>query len=354
MGISEHYSANRPIVIWLLGVCILIFGMVVLGGVTRLTNSGLSMVEWEPLIGIVPPLNEHDWQDTFSKYRQSPEYQKINIGMSLAEFKNIFYFEYAHRVLGRTIGFAFLLPFIYFLIRRRIDRPLIPKMIIIFVLGGLQGVLGWFMVKSGLVNNPHVSQYRLTAHLSAAILIYAYILWVAMGLCWDNTYNTTCRGFDKLRHYGIVVTVLILVMILSGGFVAGTRAGMLYNTFPLMGGRFIPDGLFSLSPFYLNFFENQTTIQFDHRMIAYSLFVVIPVFWLKVQKSQLQKRTKLIAHLLLFMLGIQASLGISTLLFVVPVPLAASHQAGALVLLSLALLLNHELRKSPDIYRNLT
>ncbi len=340
----EH---NKPVVIWLLAVCTLIFCMVVLGGVTRLTNSGLSMVEWEPIMGIIPPINASEWQDTFSKYQQSPEYQKINRGMSLDQFKSIFYFEYAHRVLGRLIGLAFLLPFIYFLLRKKISARMVPKMIIMFILGGLQGVLGWYMVKSGLVHNPHVSQYRLTAHLLAAICIYSYILWVAMGMLWDNTANTAIEGFNRLRVFSLTITALIVLMIISGGFVAGTRAGLAFNTFPLMNGQIIPEGLFSMSPVYLNFFENLLTIQFNHRLLAYALFISIPVLWFFVQKSQCQQRTRKIAHLFMLMLGIQVSLGISTLLFHVPVALAATHQAGALVLLTLSLLLNHEFRKAP-------
>ena len=346
MNKHPEFQQNKPVFTWLIFVCVLIFCMVVLGGVTRLTNSGLSMVEWEPIMGIVPPLNDMEWQHTFDKYRQSPEYKKINIGMDLHQFKSIFYFEYAHRVLGRLIGMAFLLPFLYFLFRKKIARTMAPKMVIMFILGGLQGVLGWYMVKSGLVHNPHVSQYRLTAHLVAAISIYSYILWVAMGLTWSNRQNTTVDGFNRLRLAGIGLTSLIIIMIISGGFVAGTKAGYAFSTFPLMNGQFIPDGLLSLSPWYSNFFENLLSIQFNHRMIAYALFICIPIYWFFIQKSDLQARTKWLAHGLLFMLGIQVSLGISTLLFHVPVPLAATHQAGALVLLTFALLVNHELRKT--------
>lgn len=299
-------------------------------------------------MGVIPPIGESEWQETFNKYRQSPEYRKVNIGMSLHEFKTIFYFEYAHRVLGRVIGLAFLLPFLYFLITRKIQRSLTPKLVIMFILGGLQGLLGWYMVKSGLVNNPHVSQYRLTAHLLAAMAIYSYILWVAMGLVWDNTSNRHSPGLSTRRRAGLAVTAIIILMIISGGFVAGTKAGYAFSTFPLMNGQWIPDGLMALSPWYLNFFENILTIQFDHRVIAALLFVVIPFFWYHIQKSELQSRTKWLAHGLLFMLGIQISLGISTLLLHVPVALATTHQAGALVLLTIALLINHELRKQPS------
>jgi cytochrome c oxidase assembly protein subunit 15 len=322
--------------------------MVMLGGATRLTNSGLSMVEWEPIMGVVPPIGDSEWQETFNKYKQSPEYKKVNIGMSVSDFKRIFYFEYAHRVLGRLIGLAFLLPFLYFLIRQKIQRPLIPKLVFMFVLGGLQGLLGWYMVKSGLVSNPHVSQYRLTAHLLAAMIIYSYILWVAMGLVWDNQVNRMSDGFYTLRRAGLAVTAIIVVMVTSGGFVAGTKAGYAFSTFPLMNGQWIPEGLMSMSPWYLNFFENILTIQFEHRVIAAILFIVVPVYWYFIQKSALQSRTKWLAHLLIFMLGIQISLGITTLLLHVPVALGVTHQAGALVLLTIAILINHELRKRPS------
>jgi len=336
---------NKTIAIWLLCICTLIFAMILLGGVTRLTESGLSMVEWKPVVGWIPPMNETEWQSQFQKYQQSPEYLKKNIGMSLEQFKSIFYFEFSHRVLGRLIGLAFLLPFLYFLIRRKIPRALTPQMVIMFILGGLQGVLGWYMVKSGLVNNPRVSQYRLTAHLVSAITIYSYILWVALGLL-KSAATQKLQNLRPVKNFSIIVTVLILVQIISGGFVAGTDAGLAYNTFPLMGGKFIPDGLLTVQPAIMNLFENIVTIQFNHRLIAYFLVIVIPVFWFNVLRSQATARTKQIAHIMLVMLVIQVALGISTLLMHVPVSIASMHQGGALVLLTLSLLINHELGRT--------
>lgn len=344
-NLNETARNDRQIAIWLLLVCTLIYAMVVLGGVTRLTRSGLSIVEWDPIMGVIPPISEQEWHETFDKYKLSPEYKKINVGMDLHGFKSIFYFEYFHRLLGRLIGLAFLLPFLYFLIRGRIRKSLVPQMVTMFVLGGLQGLLGWYMVKSGLVDRPHVSQYRLTAHLTAAILIYSYILWTALGLLRPRPENTGIENFSSLRRYGIWVTVAILVMIISGGFVAGTKAGFAYNTFPLMADRFIPEGLLLLKPWYMNLFENITTVQFNHRMIAYLLMLLVPVYWWRVQRSQAVPRTHMIAHLMLVMFGIQVALGISTLLLHVPVALGASHQGGALLLLTTALLMNHELRR---------
>lgn len=335
---------QRQIAIWLFCICILIFSMVILGGVTRLTHSGLSMVEWKPIVGIIPPIGESEWQETFDKYKQFPEYKKKNMHMNLGEFKTIFYFEYGHRVLGRLIGLSFLIPFLYFLARKKIKRNMTSRFVIMFILGGLQGLLGWYMVKSGLVNNPHVSQYRLTAHLSAAIAIYGYIFWVALGFVSPVQKNTSIPGIKPIKSLATLVAVVIAIMIISGGFVAGTRAGLAYNTFPLMAGQFFPPGLYDMEPFYLSLFEDLTTIQFNHRMIAYLLCILIPLLWLKTRAYSLPDKTRMGLNLLLIMLAIQVGLGISTLLLAVPVALAATHQAGALVLFTLALLVNHQLR----------
>jgi heme a synthase len=343
-GSSTIAPAQRPVALWLLVCCALIFAMVVLGGVTRLTRSGLSIVEWNPIMGTLPPLSPAQWQETFAKYQQTPEYLKVNRGMVLEEFKSIFWLEYFHRLLGRAIGLAFLLPFLYFLARKRIQRSLVPKLMGMFVLGGLQGALGWYMVKSGLVHNPHVSQYRLTAHLAAAFIIYTYILWVALGLLFPQRQHQGGSAIAGLRRYSLGVSALIFLMVLSGGFVAGLKAGYAFNTFPTMNGHWLPPGLFALHPLWHNFFENLATVQFDHRLIAYLLAVVIPLFWWRASKIKLPKRARLAIHLLLGMLAVQITLGITTLLFIVPVPLAASHQAGALVLFTLAIFVNHELR----------
>jgi cytochrome c oxidase assembly protein subunit 15 len=340
---------DRAIARWLIIVAILIYAMVILGGVTRLTGSGLSMVEWDPIMGVLPPLSDQEWQDTFEKYKQFPEYQKKNLHMDLEGFKGIFIFEYSHRVLGRVIGLAFLIPFLFFLFKKRIRRELTPNLVIIFILGGLQGLLGWYMVKSGLVNDPHVSQFRLAAHLSAALLIYSYILWVAWGLLNPAPQNAWVRGLEKLRGRVKIGAIIVVAMIISGAFVAGTRAGHGYNTFPLMNGYFFPPGLFDMSPFYLNFFENPTTIQFDHRMIAYLLMLYIPFLWYSSKNYTLTPRTRNTFHLLLFVFVLQIVLGITTLLYAVPVALGAAHQAGALLVLTVVLYLVHELRVSKSL-----
>ncbi|MFQ5994609.1 MAG: COX15/CtaA family protein [Acidiferrobacterales bacterium] len=344
---SQANPQNTKIALWLFICCALIFIMVVLGGVTRLTRSGLSMVEWAPIMGVIPPLNESQWQATFKKYRQFPEYQDINRGMTLGEFKSIYWVEYAHRMLGRLIALAFVLPFLYFLMRRRLARSLIPKLVMMFVLGGLQGLLGWFMVKSGLIDEPHVSPYRLTAHLAMAAVIYGYILWVALGLLFPEPENTKPDA-RPIRRFGLLVTASICLMILSGGFVAGTKAGFAFNTFPLMNGRFVPEGMISLMPLWRNFFENIATVQFDHRLLAYFLCVLVPIFSFRSSRVVLHRRARLASHALLVVLVLQVSLGIATLLLAVPVPLAASHQAGALVVFTVALFINHELRRGPE------
>ncbi len=339
---SLGFPARKAVAAWLLVCCAMIFVMVVLGGVTRLTGSGLSMVEWKPVYGILPPLDQAQWEAVFEKYRQSPEYQKINIGMDLEGFKGIFWLEYSHRVLGRLIGIAFFVPLIIFLALRRVPAGLVPKLLIMFVLGGLQGLLGWYMVKSGLVDNPHVSQYRLAAHLLLAVLIYGYILWVALDLLFPKTHAHA--GPRALKNYTYLLLGLVVCTIASGAFVAGLKAGLAYNTFPLMGERWVPEGLFLLEPWPRNLFENITTVQFQHRVLAILTFLTIVFLWLVARRQRLSTRVRHALHGLLIMGVVQVVLGISTLLLHVPVALAAIHQAGALVVFTISLLLAHQLR----------
>jgi cytochrome c oxidase assembly protein subunit 15 len=335
---SIPLKQRRVIASWLFLCCIMLYGMVILGGVTRLTGSGLSMVEWDPIFGIIPPLDDAAWNATFDLYKQSPEYLKINVGMDLDGFKYIYWFEYSHRVLGRTIGTVFLLPFLYFLARGWIHRGLRPELAGMFVLGGLQGLLGWYMVKSGLVDNPHVSQYRLTAHLGMAILIYAWMFHVALGL-WigpDRRIPVT-----RAIRRGIAALIgLAFITILSGGFVAGLKAGFAYNTFPLMDGHWIPEVIFMLDPVWRNFFENIATVQFDHRVLATLLFSSVLALWIWSWRLQPVRPLLYALHVLMAVAMLQVTLGISTLLLHVPVALASMHQAGALLLLSTLLYLN--------------
>jgi cytochrome c oxidase assembly protein subunit 15 len=340
---NASVTADRQIAGWLLVCCAMIFAMVVLGGVTRLTGSGLSMVEWDPIFGVVPPLTSEAWHEVFELYRQSPEYNKINLGMDLAGFKRIYWFEFAHRILGRSIGIVFLVPFLYFLLRGRIRRSLIPRLVAMFVLGGLQGVLGWYMVKSGLVDNPHVSQYRLSAHLGLAIIIYAYMFWVALGLLFPRAGQRDSHPPGGIRLFAGIMAVLVFITILSGGFVAGLKAGYAYNTFPLMDGRLIPDTLLTLEPAWRNLFENVATVQFDHRVLALLTLTGIILLWLLSLQHPLPAQLRIGMHGLLAVAVLQVALGISTLLLVVPVVLAATHQAGALLLLTVILFVNQRL-----------
>ena len=317
--------------------------MVLLGGVTRLTGSGLSMVKWEPVTGLLPPLSQSEWEAVFQLYQQSPEYKKINFTMDVEGFKSIFWFEYAHRILGRLIGIIFLVPMLFFMVTRRVGRSLAPKLVMMFVLGGLQGLLGWYMVKSGLVNMPHVSQYRLTAHFGLAVMIYAYMFWVALGLFYPAGTSSSRDNSANLRRYSWLIGGLTFVTLLSGGFVAGLKAGFAYNTFPLMNGQLVPDGIFRMEPLWRNFFENIATVQFDHRVLATTLFILIPVLWWQSRRVELSTRARLGMHLLLAVLGLQITLGISTLLLHVPISLASAHQGGALLLLTASLFVTHQL-----------
>jgi len=335
-AITREEQHSRQIAYWLFFCAAVIFGMILLGGVTRLTNSGLSMVDWKPLMGIVPPLSEADWQHMFFKYQQFPEYQKINMGMSLDAFKSIFMYEYLHRVLGRLIGVIFILPFLFFYFTKRIKAGLTPKLLIMLLGGGFQGLLGWYMVKSGLVDKPDVSQYRLTAHLGAAVLIYSFILWTAFGLVSPKSSQPS-----QLKTFAYRLSGLIFLMILSGGLVAGTKAGYAYPTWPLMGDSFIPAGLYSMSPGWLAAFEDMTTIQFNHRIFAYVIVALILTFAAKALKSDIQGPAKIGLFFMLGFLVLQVTLGISTLIFYVPVPVAAAHQVGAVALLSASLFVSH-------------
>lgn len=316
----------------------------VVGGVTRLMHAGLSIVEWKPLIGAIPPLNAGDWQALFEKYQHTPEYQKVNRGMGLDEFKLIFWWEYAHRLAGRAIGLVFLLPFIYFLVRQKISMGLALPLAGIFILGGLQGVLGWYMVQSGLVDDPRVSQYRLAAHLGLAFVIFATMFWLALGLLAERGRYFTDSRLRAAQRFGAWLAALIFLMVLSGALVAGIRAGLSYNTFPLMNGNFMPPEIFQLEPWYLNFFNNMATVQFNHRLLAWLLALLVPLFWFRARRAAASARLRQASNFMLLGLIVQIALGISTLLLMVPVPLAALHQVGALFLFATVLWVNHELR----------
>ncbi|MBS4046242.1 MAG: COX15/CtaA family protein [Alphaproteobacteria bacterium] len=329
----------RAVALWLFAVAGLVALMVVIGGLTRLTESGLSMVEWKPITGWLPPLSEAAWIAEFEKYKQFPEYQKVNIGMTLEGFQNIYWLEYIHRVLGRLIGLAFAIPMLLFWISGRIPSGMKPHLVAMFLLGGSQGALGWFMVASGLVDHPDVSHYRLTAHLGLAFFIFVYLLWGALSLSRHGR-MVSARG----GGLAAALTALVFVQVLSGGLVAGMNAGLAHNTWPLMDGAFIPDGLLITSPWWINFFENAMTVQFQHRMLAYAVFVlaIVTVFSLKGH-SPVGLR-----HGLLTAVLVQLGLGIATLLAHVPISLGTLHQAGAVVVLGMSVALWHDRSLSRD------
>jgi cytochrome c oxidase assembly protein subunit 15 len=308
----------------------MVFGIIVIGGITRLTESGLSITEWRPVTGALPPLSKAEWQSEFERYRQIPEYQEINRGMTLAEFKGIYWWEYVHRLWARLIGVVFAVPLLVLLIRGQIRRPLVPHLIAMFILGGLQGALGWYMVRSGLSERTDVSQYRLAAHFLTALAIYSYMFWVALGLLRHPTERIACAAPPR-RHL-LAISVLILLTLIFGAFVAGLNGGLVYNTFPLMGGQLVPGEAFDsvVSPF-----EDPVTAQFIHRWLAMAVVVLVIALWLRRERAAAEARRPI--GLLAAMALLQAGLGIATLLLIVPIPLAAAHQAGAVVLWTLAL-----------------
>ena len=315
--------------------------MVVLGGVTRLTGSGLSITDWEPVTGVIPPLSDAEWAAEFERYRQSPEFRHVNSHMDVGLFKEIYWLEYLHRLLGRIIGIVFLVPFLVFAARGCIRRRDWPVYLSMFVLGGLQGVLGWYMVQSGLVDVPEVSQYRLVAHLVAALAIYAFMFWVALSLLHPQRAQSRHPAFGRAA----ALCTLIAVTVVSGGFVAGLDAGHIFNTFPRMGQHWLPPGAFALAPAWRNLFENPILVQFDHRVLAIGTLVAVCAFWFALRRQVLTRRARTARHLLLSAVVAQASLGVMTLLLRVPLVLAATHQAVAVLLLTAALFATHALRE---------
>lgn len=332
-------GSDRAIAWWLIVCAMMIFLMVVIGGITRLTESGLSITEWRPIEGILPPLTLQQWRDAFARYQAIPQFHAIHAGMTLAEFKGIYFWEYLHRLWGRLIGIVFLLPFLYFLIRGRIAPSLWPKLALIFVLGALQGLLGWYMVESGLEHRIEVSQYRLAAHLFAAIVIYGAILWVAFDLLGPRAQPSNAGVRRALN----LVLALVAISLIAGGFVAGLRGGSIYNTFPLMGGHFAPSEYAAQTPLWMNWFENPASAQFDHRILAETTWLVIVLVWL-FGRSGVAAASRRALDLLAAMATIQAGLGIATLLTVVELPIAVMHQAGVVLLVTAALYARHAMR----------
>jgi cytochrome c oxidase assembly protein subunit 15 len=341
--ITEDTTADhRAVAIWLLACAAMIFIMVVLGGITRLTESGLSITEWNPVTGILPPLSDAAWQAEFARYREIPQFRAIHSWMTVADFKAIFFWEWLHRLWGRLIGFVFAIPFVWFLWRGRVAPALRPRLYGLLVLGGLQGLLGWVMVQSGLSERIEVSQYRLVAHLGLAVVIYAAILWTALDLLWPGS-ATAARAPAWLRRSAAAIVALVFVTLLAGGFVAGLRAGLVYNTFPLMNGSFVPPDYLAMSPWWRNLFENVAAVQLDHRILAETTGTIILILWLVAPRRVLPQRARRALDALLAVAALQVGLGIATLLLVVPTALGVAHQAGALLLFTAALVACHAL-----------
>ena len=337
----HHQQGLNWVYIWLIVCNIFIFAMVMIGAITRLTESGLSMVEWKPLIGAIPPLNEQEWQRVFDLYRETPEFQKKNFWMGIDDFKTIFFWEWFHRLWGRLIGMVFALPFIFFLIRGWIPQGYKLKLFGILILGGLQGYMGWYMVQSGLVDQPAVSHYRLAAHLALALLIFSLILWNILDLR-KIIGNKFPRPDAFLYGFSWICLGFLILTIFWGAYTAGLDAGLVYNdSFPMMGGRWIPSEVWYSQPYWVNLFENHAGVQFVHRWLAMATSLIILIFSLM---SVLRGRTEIIFPLAAMMVLMQAALGILTLFSGVNIVLAAAHQAGAVILLSLILCCVHALR----------
>ena len=323
---------------WLFTLAALVFAMVLVGGATRLTGSGLSITEWQPVMGAIPPLSDADWQIAFEKYRQIPQYQKVNKGMSLDAFKSIFWWEWGHRFLGRFLGLAFLLPFLVFLARGYVKGALAWQLGGLFILGGLQGALGWYMVQSGLSQRTDVSQYRLAAHLLFALLLFAALLWTALNIGAGTHRRIRLQTLaPRSVLLSSVILALLFVQIGAGAIVAGLKAGLAYNTWPLMDGHIVPSGLLLMQPWWINAFENATTVQFNHRMMAYLLAALILWHGLRVVRSADDDGMRRSAIALMFGVGAQIALGIWTLLAHVPLGLALAHQITAVLVLGIAI-----------------
>lgn len=323
----------KAVATWLFAVAGLVFLMIVVGGATRLTDSGLSITEWKPILGAIPPLSEGDWQAAFEKYKQIPEYKLVNKDITLDGFKTIFWWEWGHRFLGRLIGLAFALPFIYFLVTGALTKALSLRLVGIFALGGLQGLIGWYMVMSGLVDRVDVSQYRLALHLTVAFIILGLLIWVALDLRAPSRQFGARHQTSWISKWACAIVLLLLIQVVLGAFVAGTKAGLAYTTWPDMNGNWIPTDMGQLSPWYRNIFEDIATIQFNHRLMAYVIAVVTLANLLGVALSPLRSRAVAVSALLVFgaVIG-QIVLGIWTLLHAVPLSLGIAHQAlGALV-----------------------
>jgi len=340
-------TSKTAVKLWLALNCLMIIAMVVVGGITRLTNSGLSIVDWKPIMGAIPPLSLHEWQQAFAQYQRYPQYKLLNAGMSLHEFKFIFFWEYLHRLLGRLIGVVFMVPWIYFLLRRRIQGAFAVKLFIGFLLGGLQGALGWFMVKSGLVNEPHVSHYRLAAHLLLALSVLGYLFWLWLEM--DESHPVAApKSIVRPRALIILlnlITCIVMLQITYGAFTAGLKAGFGYNTFPKMNGSWITPDALQMLPLWRNAFENPAGVQFIHRTLGWTLLLTTLYFaWLS-GRFELKPTLRRSISIFAWAVCSQFTLGVLTLLFIVPIGVASLHQFGACMVFISLLFCHFKLRQ---------
>ena len=355
---SIDRSSNKAVGIWLAGCSGMVAGAVLLGGITRLTESGLSMVNWSLIKEMKPPTTQQQWEHEFDKYKQSPEFSAIHSDFTLADFKRIFYMEWAHRMWGRAIGLAYFLPLAYFAARGRIARSDYKRHAAFSFLLLAQGGYGWYMVKSGLkplpensTDIPRVSQYRLAGHLSLAFLLYSGFLWSSMSNLKQELKFEPHKNLKRLRIMAHMSKAFVFVTAMSGAFVAGLDAGLIYNSFPKMGIHWMPPEILQMTPKWKNFFENSTTVQFDHRILGTSTLAVILSTWTMSRFTALPRRARLAANCLMAMALLQVYLGVTTLKHYVPIPLASAHQCGSLVTLSFALWLSHELKNVKKLAR---
>ena len=323
---------NKNVIYWLFTGCFLIFLMVIIGGITRLTHSGLSISNYKLISGAIPPLNEQEWVEAFNLYKQYPEYQKLNSHFSLADFKDIYFWEWLHRLIGRVIGLVFIIPFLYFLLKKQLSKSTIKKSLVLLFLGAFQGFLGWYMVKSGLVDNPDVSHYRLAMHLTTAFITFAYTFWVALDLIFPKKKKIN----KKIRNIIAVGYVLLLIQIVWGAFVAGLDAGWIHNTWPLMNeNKFVHETVWlEQNPIWMNFVEGKSGVQFVHRTLAYVVAGFIFYIWYRSRKLNITNLQRKAINSIVLLVLLQFLLGVLTLINAVPVWLGVAHQVGAFFLLA--------------------
>lgn len=322
---------NKRVIYWLFTGCILIFIMVIVGGITRLTDSGLSISNYKLITGTIPPTGETEWQEAFELYQQYPEFQKLHSHFTIEDFKSIYFWEWLHRVIGRLIGMVFIIPFLYFLATKQLTKKTIKKCIVLLVLGGFQGFLGWYMVKSGLVDRPDVSHFRLAAHLTTAFLTFAATLWIVLDLIFPEKKTVN----KKFRNLIIVSYIILIFQIIYGAFVAGLKAGLLHNHWPFMNeGKLIHNTVYIFEPFYKNLIENPSGIQFIHRTVAYIVVIFILIIWYQAKRMTLTKYQNSAVDSLFALVFFQFLLGVLTIIYAVPLWLGVAHQIGAFLLLT--------------------